>query len=168
MGGRQPTTGDNDARQHLRRASISSARTSATLPPTPSSSSHRHSYTPNINSKQSFATPQKRERTTSTFSLSSKPAPYIPTSSGFSHHNASAALTSLSAIPSSRPSTPPLVSHFPPPARQPAGVDSLHPLLPDPYLATHLTLTRFYGPLQESWERVVAPRMRAGARAGKA
>jgi hypothetical protein len=78
----------------------------------------------------------KRERTISALSMTSS------------------AVNSLMSIPStgpSRPSTPPLTSYFPP---QSMRDGEIHPLLPPPYLANHLTVLRSYHPLMDSYHRV--------------
>ncbi|EPQ57472.1 hypothetical protein GLOTRDRAFT_120633 [Gloeophyllum trabeum ATCC 11539] len=113
----------------LRRTSISSARSVNTLPGTaaPSHTAGRSGH--------------DRNRTLSTISSSST--------------GSMAALSSLAhnhLPPASRPATPSYISHFPPP---PPNIESIHPLLPPPYLSTHLTVVAYRNPIQESFDRVV-------------
>ncbi|KDQ57692.1 hypothetical protein JAAARDRAFT_193982 [Jaapia argillacea MUCL 33604] len=110
-----------------RRTSISSARSVATLP---------------ANGPQSqlgSRSGHDRTRTLSTMSTSSS--------------SSMAALSSLAHLPGiSRPPTPQLVTHFPP---VPSNLESIHPLLPPPYLTTHLTVSRYRSPIRESFDRVI-------------
>lgn len=110
-----------------RRTSISSQRSVATLPVSPQQPSKAN---------------HDRHRTLSTMSSSS--------TSSF------AALTSLAHLPAaaSRPSTPQYTSYFP--VQNPhVNLDVIHPLLPPPYLGTHLTVLATRSPIKESFERVV-------------
>lgn len=112
---------------HLsRRTSVSSARSTATLPvhPTP-----RH---------------PDRSRTISTISTSSS----------------SAALSSLAHLPTvSRPPSPRTVCFFP--VSNPShNVEAIHPLLPAPFLKTHLTTIANRQPMLDSFHRVAAARQR--------
>lgn len=108
-----------------RRTSISSARSVATLPVTP----------PNKPTHD-------RHRTLSAMSTSS--------TASF------AALTSLAYYPttSTRPPTPQYTVHFPP-ANTHGNLEAMHPLLPPPYLATHLAVLTTRTPIRESFNRVV-------------
>jgi len=109
-----------------RRTSVSSARSVATLPVTP----------PNKPTHD-------RHRTISAMSSSS--------TSSF------AALTSLAYFPStaaSRPPTPQYTAYFPP-ANTHGNLDAMHPLLPPPYLGTHLAVLATRSPIKESFDRVV-------------
>jgi hypothetical protein len=66
-----------------------------------------------------------------------------------------AALTSLVHLPTAatRPSTPQYTSHFPQHNAQ-VNLDTMHPLLPPPYLGTHLTVLATKNPVRESFNRV--------------
>jgi hypothetical protein len=76
------------------------------------------------------------------------------TQSALSTHSLSQALSNLaSADRSSRPASPPLTTYFPS-ASFLAEAEEIHPLLPQPYLGTHVSVTRFRSPLAESWDRV--------------
>jgi hypothetical protein len=112
-----------------RRTSISSARSVTTLPVTPVS--------PQPHAKQH----PDRNRTLSNMSSSS---------------TSFAALTSLAHLPTtaSRPSTPQYTSHFPQPNPL-ANLDTMHPLLPPPYVGAHLTVLATKSPVRESFDRVV-------------
>jgi hypothetical protein len=44
--------------------------------------------------------------------------------------------------------------HFPP-AQSQMSLETIHPLLPEPYLSQHLSMVRFRNPMQESFERVL-------------
>lgn len=67
----------------------------------------------------------------------------------------SAALTSLSALPTmSRPTTPPFVMHFPPDLTSNASRPS-HPLLPQEYVQNHFTMLNSRSLLHESYDRVM-------------
>jgi len=112
-----------------RRTSISSGRSVATLPMTPMSPQpHAPQY-------------HDRHRTVSSMSASS---------------TSFAALTTLAQLPSanSRPSTPQYTSHFPP-QNPHVNLDTMHPLLPPPYLGTHLTVLSTKNPVRDSFNRVV-------------
>ncbi|TFK54306.1 hypothetical protein OE88DRAFT_1642867 [Heliocybe sulcata] len=124
-----PESVGSPSQASLRRTSISSARSVATLPGSgaPSHTAGRSGH--------------DRNRTLSTISSSST--------------GSMAALSSLAhnhLPPASRPATPSFVSHFPPP---PPNIESIHPLLPPPYLTTHLTVVAYRNPIQESFDRVV-------------
>jgi hypothetical protein len=113
-----------------RRTSISSARSVATLSvPAPAAKDY-----------QSIKLMHDRNRTLSTISSSS---------------SSSAAVSSLAHLPAApRPATPQLVSFFPPPNPH-AHLEAMHPLLPPPYLATHMTVLSHRTPLRESYDRVM-------------
>lgn len=121
-----PSSPDHPA---LRRTSISSARSVATLP------------VPSILSQQQPARPvHDRHRTLSTISSSS---------------TSSAALSSLVHLPTiSRPPTPQMVSFFPP-LNPHVTLEAMHPLLPPPYLPTHMTVLAYRSPVRESFDRVM-------------
>ncbi|CDO69296.1 hypothetical protein BN946_scf184976.g15 [Trametes cinnabarina] len=117
------------AHRQLRRTSTSSARSTATLP-VQSSSSDRSSRGNH-----------DRQRTLSTISSSSSIA----------------ALThSLTLRPTPSPPRTPvqITAHFPPP-EQTAALESIHPLLPPPYLSAHLTVLAYRNPIAESYDRVM-------------
>jgi len=67
-----------------------------------------------------------------------------------------AALTSLAHYPTaaSRPPTPQYTAYFPP-ANTHGNLDAMHPLLPPPYLGTHLAVLTNRSPIKESFDRVV-------------
>ncbi|KAH8108053.1 hypothetical protein BXZ70DRAFT_33187 [Cristinia sonorae] len=116
----------SEAHRQLRRTSTSSSRSMAPAPVT-SSASHQ------LNRSN-----HDRQRT-------------ISTSSTF------AALSSLAMR--STPSPPrPQYQQFTvtfPPADKEGHLESAHPLLPPPYLATHLTMLEYRNPLAESYDRVI-------------
>ncbi|KAF5326088.1 hypothetical protein D9611_000111 [Ephemerocybe angulata] len=67
----------------------------------------------------------------------------------------SAALSALTHLPAAtRPPSPQAVVFFPP-VNPHANIDAIHPLLPGPYLANHLTVLARRNPLRESYDRVV-------------
>ncbi|KAI0044538.1 hypothetical protein FA95DRAFT_249171 [Auriscalpium vulgare] len=108
----------------LRRPSTSSARSVATLPVQPMTQISR--------------TPPDRMRTMSTISQSSS----------------SAALSSLAHLPTAtRPATPHMTAYFP---QQNPHVhpESIHVLLPSPYVTPHLTVLQWRNPIRESYDRV--------------
>jgi hypothetical protein len=67
-----------------------------------------------------------------------------------------AALTSLVHYPTaaSRPPTPQYTAYFPS-ANTHGNLDAMHPLLPPPYLGTHLAVLTNRSPIRESFDRVV-------------
>lgn len=107
-----------------RRTSVSSAQSAATLPVTP----------PQMPNKV-----PDRSRTLSTMSNSSF-----------------AALSSLAHLPaaSSRPPTPQQYTSQFPHADPHHHLESMHPLLPPPYLCTHLTVLATRSPIREAFDRV--------------
>ena len=115
-----------DPQSPNRRTSFSSTRSVSTMPMTPIS--------PAPHNKQH----SDRGRTLSTSSTSF------------------ATLTSLAHLPSatSRPSTPQYTSHFPQPNPH-VNLDTMHPLLPPPYLGAHLTALATKSPVRASFDRVV-------------
>lgn len=122
-------SGSPSSPSQVRRVSVSSARSAATLP------------VPQMNQQPSRAQLQDRTRTLSTLSSSSS--------------NSVAALSSLVHFPAqTRPSTPQKVSYFPPPNPN-INLEAIHPLLPPPYLSTHLTVLANRTPLRESYDRVI-------------
>ena len=67
----------------------------------------------------------------------------------------SAALSSLTHIPSvTRPPSPQAIVFFPP-VNPHANVEAIHPLLPVPYLQNHLTVLSRRTPIRESFDRVM-------------
>ncbi|KZT26818.1 hypothetical protein NEOLEDRAFT_212915 [Neolentinus lepideus HHB14362 ss-1] len=123
-----PESVGSPSQASLRRTSISSARSVATLPSSvaPSHTAGRSGH--------------DRHRTLSTISSSSTGSMAVLSSLAHNH-----------LPPASRPATPSFVSHFPPP---PPNIESIHPLLPPPYLTTHLTVVAYRNPIQESFDRV--------------
>ncbi|OCH92457.1 hypothetical protein OBBRIDRAFT_751252 [Obba rivulosa] len=114
----------------LRRTSVSSNHSMATAP-LPPSLSHAHLSRSN----------HDRQRTMST------------SSSSF------AALSNLALRGPNTPSPPrtpiAFTSRFPPP-EQTAHLETVHPLLPPPYLSTHLSVLATRNPLAESYARVIS------------
>ncbi|KAH9938924.1 hypothetical protein B0H21DRAFT_757532 [Amylocystis lapponica] len=125
-----PNTSPQSSQAHkqLRRTSTSSARSTATLPapPTPG---HAHLSKSN----------HDRQRTLSTISASS---------SSF------AALSNLALRSTPSPPRTPvqITSHFP--TIEQGTLESIHPLLPPPYLNAHLTVLAYRNPIAESFDRV--------------
>ncbi|KAI6026183.1 hypothetical protein BKA83DRAFT_8516 [Pisolithus microcarpus] len=62
------------------------------------------------------------------------------------------ALASLAHLPTTRPSTPQYTAYFPP-ASLSVYLEAVHPLLPPPYLNTHMFVLTQRSPLKESWDR---------------
>jgi hypothetical protein len=119
----------------LRRTSVSSTRSAATLP-VPSSSPSKDPHKVNNND---------RHRTMSTHSTN--------------HVLHSAALSSLTHLPVySRPVTPQTVSYFPVPNPH-MNLEAIHPLLPAPYLNTHLTVLAYRSPMRDSFDRVMQAKL---------
>lgn len=67
------------------------------------------------------------------------------------------ALASLAHLPTTRPSTPQYTAYFPP-ASLSVYLEAVHPLLPPPYLNTHMFVLTQRSPLKESWDRVAGVR----------
>ncbi|KAI6000550.1 hypothetical protein EDD15DRAFT_2362049 [Pisolithus albus] len=67
------------------------------------------------------------------------------------------ALASLAHLPTTRPSTPQYTAYFPP-ASLSVYLEAVHPLLPPPYLNTHMFVLTHRSPLKESWDRVAGVR----------
>ena len=126
---------ERDYRQPSRRTSISSLHSVATLPaPSPV---HAQAYS-RLGSQGGVRSRQgDRARTLSMMSTGSS----------------SAALTSLNMNMMSRPGTPPSTVRFP--KESISDGDGIHPLLPPPYCATHLTMASHYNPLYDCYERVL-------------
>ncbi|KAI0769681.1 hypothetical protein BD413DRAFT_613715 [Trametes elegans] len=122
------------AHRQLRRTSTSSTRSTATLP-AQISASDKHSSRAN----------HDRQRTLSTISSSSSIA--------------ALANFALRSTPSP-PRTPvQITAHLPPP-EQTAALESIHPLLPPPYLSAHLTVLAYRNPIAESYDRVIRAKQR--------
>lgn len=121
-----PSPTSSEARRQLRRTSTSSARSMAALPVAPSAS------------QQLSRSNHDRQRT-------------ISTSSTF------AALSSLAMRSTPSPPRTPLHQFTVtfPPADKESHHESPHPLLPPPYLTSHLTLLEYRNPLAESYDRVI-------------
>ena len=114
-----------------RRSSISSARSVSTVPV--------------FHSKDTYRGMHERTRTLSA----------IPTSSS------SAALSSLTHLPTvTRPPSPQPVVFFPP-HNPHANIDGIHPLLPSPYMSNHMTVLMRRTPLKESYDRVMRAKVAA-------
>lgn len=114
-----------------RRTSVSSVRSVATLPSQPQIQAHF------------IGRAHDRHRTLSSMSSTSS--------------SSVQALSSLAYLPTTRPSTPQYTAHFPP-ANISAGFETVHPLLPPPYLSAHMSILSHRSPLKESYDRVVAAR----------
>ncbi|KAI0062849.1 hypothetical protein BV25DRAFT_1824882 [Artomyces pyxidatus] len=115
---------------HFRRPSTSSAHSIATLPIQPMTAISRG--------------PHDRTRTLSTISSSSS----------------SAALSSLAHLPiATRPTVPHMIVYFPSPNPH-SHPESVHALLPPPYVRPHLTVLAWRSPIRESYERVVHAKQR--------
>ncbi|KAI0373391.1 hypothetical protein BV20DRAFT_1033762 [Pilatotrama ljubarskyi] len=121
------------AHRQLRRTSTSSTRSTATLP-AQSSVSDKHSRASH-----------DRQRTLSTISSNSSIA----------------ALTNFALRSTPSPPRNPvhITAHFPPP-EQNAALESIHPLLPPPYLSAHLTVLAYRNPIAESYDRVIRAKQR--------
>ncbi|KAG2043540.1 hypothetical protein BDR03DRAFT_978010 [Suillus americanus] len=112
-----------------RKASISSARSVVTLP-TQAHIQPLH-----------FKAVHDRTRTLSSMSSTSS--------------SSVQALSSLAQLPTTRPSTPQYTSHFPA-ASLYTNLETVHPLLPPPYLSAHVSILAHRCPLRESYDRVIA------------
>lgn len=120
--------------------------------------------------------PNRRTSVSSTRSVSTLPGTTVYHSlSGVSAHDvrhrtmsstsSSAAISSLAHLPAiTRPPSPQMISFFPPPKPN-FNIETIHPLLPPPYLINHLTVVAKRSPLRDSYERVMKARHDA-ARAG--
>ncbi|KAI0829638.1 hypothetical protein BC628DRAFT_1314603 [Trametes gibbosa] len=127
-------TSSSPAHRQLRRTSTSSARSTATLPAPPSA----------IERSSSRAN-HDRQRTLSTISSSSSIA----------------ALTNfaLRSTPSPPHTAVKVTAHFTP-LDPSAATESIHPLLPPPYLSAHLTVLAYRSPIAESYDRVIRAKQR--------
>lgn len=130
----QPSPTESEAHKQLRRTSVSSRSSGATVPAGAAlhgSASH---------AQLGKASSHDRQRT-------------LSSSSTF------AALSNLNLGMRATPSPPktpaPHVTVRFPPAEQAAQLESIHPLLPPPYINAHLTMLAYRNPLAESYERVV-------------
>jgi hypothetical protein len=112
-----------------RRTSISSARSVVTLP------TQAHIQPPH------FKAVHDRTRTLSSMSSTSS--------------SSVQALSSLAQLPTTRPSTPQYTSQFPA-ASLYTNLETVHPLLPPPYLSAHVSILAHRSPLRESYDRVIA------------
>lgn len=130
----QPSPLGSEASKQLRRTSTSSRSSAATLPALPLQASATHGHI-------GRATNHDRQRT-------------LSTSSTFGAYSN---LSSLAMRPTpSPPKTPvPHVTVFFPPNEQTAQWESVHNLLPPPYLSAHLTMLAYRNPLAESYHRVM-------------
>ncbi|GJE95015.1 hypothetical protein PsYK624_111940 [Phanerochaete sordida] len=130
----QPSPTDSEASRQLRRTSLSSRSSGATLPsgqPLQGSASHSHLGRTGSHDRQ------RTMSSSSTF----------------------AALSNLNLGMRATPSPPKtplqhLTVHFPPAEQHAAQVEHTHPLLPPPYNTAHMTLLAYRNPLAESYERV--------------
>ncbi|KAI0356207.1 hypothetical protein OH77DRAFT_1401339 [Trametes cingulata] len=122
------------AHRQLRRTSTSSTRSTATLP-AQSTVPEKHGSRAN----------HDRQRTLSTISSNSSIA----------------ALTNFALRSTPSPPRTPvqITAHFPPP-EQSAALESIHPLLPPPYLSAHLTVLAYRNPIAESYDRVIRAKQR--------
>ena len=123
----------------FRRPSTSSAHSVATLPILP-------------------LTPVERARTTSTLSATSSSTAFsslthLPTTKRVS----SAAAAAAAAVATAQ--TPPLVVHFPSSSQNAhASPETVHTLLPPPYVTPHFTILQWRCPIRESHTRVARAR----------
>ena len=118
----------SEARRQLRRTSTSSSRSTATMP------------AQSAGQAQLSRSNHDRQRTLST----------ISSSSSF------AALSSLAmrSTPSPPRESTHFTSHFPP-AEQQQNLEAIHPLLPPPYLNTHISILTYRNPVAESYDRIM-------------
>ncbi|KAF8621546.1 hypothetical protein AX15_007715 [Amanita polypyramis BW_CC] len=79
----------------------------------------------------------------------------IPTSSS------SAALSSLTHLPTVTRAPSPQAIVFFPPHNPHANIDGIHPLLPSPYMSNHMTVLTRRTPLRESYDRVTRAKLAA-------
>ncbi|PCH43572.1 hypothetical protein WOLCODRAFT_138442 [Wolfiporia cocos MD-104 SS10] len=123
----QSSPTSSQAHRQLRRTSTSSARSTSTLPVS-------------VSQSQLSKSSHDRQRTLST----------ISSSSSF------AALSSLAMRATPSPPRTPVTytAHFPP-AEQSASLELIHPLLPPPYLSSHITVLAYRNPIAESYDRVI-------------
>ena len=119
----------SSAHKQLRRTSTSSVASTATMPVQTS-----------IPEKLSSRSNPGRQRTMSTMSSSSSIA----------------ALTTFALRSTPSPPRTPITitTHFPP-QEQSAALETIHPLLPPPYLSAHLTVLAYRNPIAESYDRVI-------------
>ncbi|KAM5533349.1 hypothetical protein V8D89_013023 [Ganoderma adspersum] len=117
------------AHKQLRRTSTSSVASTATMPVQSS-----------VPEKLSSRSNPGRQRTMSTMSSSSSIA----------------ALTTFALRSTPSPPRTPITitTHFPP-QEQSAALETIHPLLPPPYLSAHLTVLAYRNPIAESYDRVI-------------
>lgn len=121
-----------------------------------------------------------RPRTTSTLSSPSStaisslahiptrpPSPYAPFPSHLPHlpYSTYAAYSAYASATPTPTNTSTLVSFFPP-SNPLLSLESIHPLLPSPFLGNHLTLLTKRAPLRESLDRVRTAKARSDASAG--
>lgn len=137
-----------------RRDSVSSARSVATLPIQPLTS--LASASPTNGSASSMRHTHDRTRTLSTLSNSSSMTAlsslaHLPGTGSSKHHQQQSAAAQL------------LVSHFPKQGRD-EGPEWIHPLLPAPYIAPHVSLLTYRNPIGDSFETVGRAKQRVGRR----
>jgi hypothetical protein len=130
----QPSPTDSEASKQLRRQSLSSRSSGATAAsghPLHGSASHSQFGKASNHDRQRTMSSSSTFAALSNLNLGMRPAP-------------------------SPPKTPlqHLVVHFPPADQQAAQLEHVHPLLPPPYINSHLTLLAYRNPLAESYERV--------------
>jgi hypothetical protein len=145
---------------HFHAASTSPTSVRTVQTPSPSahfSSSIFRRRRPSTSSVHSVATlpltPVERTRTTSTLSATSSSTAFsslaqLPAKRGYAAAAAAAVTTAQS---------PPLVVHFPPQNAH-ALPETVHALLPPPYVTPHFTILQWRSPIRESHERVVRAR----------
>ncbi|KAL0956147.1 hypothetical protein HGRIS_002309 [Hohenbuehelia grisea] len=126
---------------HLRRTSVSSARSVATVPGMPTASA-------TISQPR---TANDRHRTLSSLSALNMSASSAALSSLAGHHPH---LHHQHPASAHAPLTPPTVVFFPP-QNPHVNLDTVHPLLPRPYLHSHMTVLTRRDPFRESCERVM-------------
>lgn len=140
-----------------RRDSVSSARSVATLPVQPLTSLASASFESSNGSSSSNRPTHDRTRTLSTLSTSSSMTAlsslaHIPgTGSSSKHHHQQQSAQQY------------LISHFPKQGRD-EGPEWIHPLLPAPYIAPHVSLLAYQNPIGDSFETVSRAKLRVGRR----
>ncbi|KAF8629249.1 hypothetical protein AX17_005828 [Amanita inopinata Kibby_2008] len=73
--------------------------------------------------------------------------------------SSSAALSSLTHLPTvTRPPSPKAIAFFPP-MNPHANIEGIHPLLPSPYMNNHMTVLARRTPLRESYDRVIRAKL---------
>ncbi|KAI1796430.1 hypothetical protein LXA43DRAFT_987615 [Ganoderma leucocontextum] len=143
----------------LRAGSPTSIRTTGPSPnvPSPSSSSPAHKQLRRTSTSSVVSTATMPVQSSVTEKLSSRSNPGRQrTMSTMSSSSSIAALTTfaLRSTPSPPRTSITITTHFPP-QEQSAALETIHPLLPPPYLSAHLTVLAYRNPIAESYDRVI-------------